>query len=112
MMEQDAQMRYKRWEESCQDAQEKLVAHPAVWMGLSEADRYGSELVWRQTEMSLNLSGGHNMSKTLMLTVQNPTFCCRDFIRSNYKDLKTLNPRFPILIRECSGIEPRIWARY
>uniref|UniRef100_A0A0D6R4M3 Ribosomal protein/NADH dehydrogenase domain-containing protein n=1 Tax=Araucaria cunninghamii TaxID=56994 RepID=A0A0D6R4M3_ARACU len=36
----------------------------------------------------------------------------RDFIRSNYKDLKTLNPKFPILIRECSGIEPRIWARY
>ncbi|GLJ44538.1 hypothetical protein SUGI_0935220 [Cryptomeria japonica] len=36
----------------------------------------------------------------------------RDFIRSNYKDLKTLNPRFPILIRECSGTEPRIWARY
>jgi NADH dehydrogenase (ubiquinone) 1 alpha subcomplex subunit 2 len=26
--------------------------------------------------------------------------------------LKTLNPSFPILIRECSGIEPRIWARY
>jgi len=36
----------------------------------------------------------------------------RDFILSNYTDLKALNPSFPILIRECSGIEPRIWARY
>eukprot|EP00252_Welwitschia_mirabilis_P020380 TRINITY_DN4994_c0_g1_i1.p1 TRINITY_DN4994_c0_g1~~TRINITY_DN4994_c0_g1_i1.p1 ORF type:complete len:101 (-),score=12.37 TRINITY_DN4994_c0_g1_i1:420-722(-) len=36
----------------------------------------------------------------------------RNFISLNYKDLKTLNPTFPILIRECSGVEPRIWARY
>eukprot|EP01018_Ginkgo_biloba_P017527 Gb_23912 [translate_table: standard] len=36
----------------------------------------------------------------------------REFIISNYKDLKTLNPTFPILIRECSGIQPRLWARY
>lgn len=36
----------------------------------------------------------------------------REFVHRNYKDLKTLNPKFPILIRECSGIEPQIWARY
>eukprot|EP00249_Psilotum_nudum_P005808 c19229_g1_i2 orf=173-457(+) len=36
----------------------------------------------------------------------------RDFIIRNYKDLKMLNPRLPILIRECSGIQPRLWARY
>ncbi|KAA8532259.1 hypothetical protein F0562_032292 [Nyssa sinensis] len=36
----------------------------------------------------------------------------RAFIERNYKDLKTLNPKFPILIRECNGIEPQLWARY
>ncbi|KAJ7571086.1 hypothetical protein O6H91_01G148300 [Diphasiastrum complanatum] len=36
----------------------------------------------------------------------------REFILKNYKDLKTLNPGLPILIRECSGIQPRLWARY
>ncbi|XP_057969941.1 NADH dehydrogenase [ubiquinone] 1 alpha subcomplex subunit 2 [Malania oleifera] len=36
----------------------------------------------------------------------------RAFVERNYKDLKTLNPKFPILIRECSGVEPQLWARY
>jgi NADH dehydrogenase (ubiquinone) 1 alpha subcomplex subunit 2 len=27
-------------------------------------------------------------------------------------DLKALNPTLPILIRECSGVQPRLWARY
>ena len=29
-----------------------------------------------------------------------------------YTDLKGNNPTLPILIRECSGIQPKIWARY
>ncbi|PON94151.1 NADH dehydrogenase [ubiquinone] (complex I), alpha subcomplex, subunit [Trema orientale] len=36
----------------------------------------------------------------------------RAFVEKNYQDLKALNPKFPILIRECSGIEPQLWARY
>lgn len=36
----------------------------------------------------------------------------RDFILKDYADLKTNNQKFPILIRECSGISPIIWARY
>lgn len=36
----------------------------------------------------------------------------RAFVENNFKDLKTLNPKFPILVRECSGIEPQLWARY
>ncbi|GAV77416.1 L51_S25_CI-B8 domain-containing protein [Cephalotus follicularis] len=36
----------------------------------------------------------------------------RTFVEKNYKDLKTLNPKLPILIRECSGIQPQLWARY
>ncbi|EFJ28496.1 hypothetical protein SELMODRAFT_89750 [Selaginella moellendorffii] len=36
----------------------------------------------------------------------------RDYILKNYKQLKTLNPTLPILLRECSGIQPRLWIRY
>ncbi|XP_071737868.1 NADH dehydrogenase [ubiquinone] 1 alpha subcomplex subunit 2-like [Rutidosis leptorrhynchoides] len=36
----------------------------------------------------------------------------RSFIEKNYKDLKKANPKLPILIRECSGTEPQLWARY
>ncbi len=36
----------------------------------------------------------------------------REFITKNYATLKGANPKFPILVRECSGITPRVWARY
>ncbi|CAM1312143.1 Uncharacterised protein g5897 [Pycnogonum litorale] len=36
----------------------------------------------------------------------------RDFVELHYVDLKKNNPKFPILIRECSGVLPKLWARY
>ncbi|NWX34805.1 NDUA2 dehydrogenase, partial [Notiomystis cincta] len=36
----------------------------------------------------------------------------REFIEQHYVSLKKANPDFPILIRECSGIQARLWARY
>merc|ERR1711894_549544 len=36
----------------------------------------------------------------------------RTFIENHYVELKKANPRFPILIRECSGVLPQITARY
>ncbi|KAG8189674.1 hypothetical protein JTE90_022489 [Oedothorax gibbosus] len=36
----------------------------------------------------------------------------RDFIRKHYVPIKKQNPAFPILIRECEGVEPKIYARY
>ncbi|GAM24135.1 hypothetical protein SAMD00019534_073100 [Acytostelium subglobosum LB1] len=36
----------------------------------------------------------------------------RNFITKNYADLKRLNPRLPLMIRETHGIEPVIYARY
>ncbi|XP_005053903.1 PREDICTED: NADH dehydrogenase [ubiquinone] 1 alpha subcomplex subunit 2 [Ficedula albicollis] len=36
----------------------------------------------------------------------------REFIEQHYVTLKKANPDFPILIRECSGIQPKLWARY
>lgn len=31
---------------------------------------------------------------------------------SSYAELKKANPTFPILVRECSGIEAKLVARY
>merc|ERR1712071_599138 len=36
----------------------------------------------------------------------------REFIEKNYITLKKTNPKTPILIRECSGILPKIYARH
>ncbi|XP_066481503.1 NADH dehydrogenase [ubiquinone] 1 alpha subcomplex subunit 2 [Tiliqua scincoides] len=36
----------------------------------------------------------------------------RDFIEQRYVTLKKANPDFPILIRECSDVQPKLWARY
>ncbi|XP_044751291.1 NADH dehydrogenase [ubiquinone] 1 alpha subcomplex subunit 2 [Coccinella septempunctata] len=36
----------------------------------------------------------------------------REFIEQHYVPLKKANPQFPILIRECSGVKPKVWARY
>ena len=39
-------------------------------------------------------------------------YFCREFIEGNYVDLKKSNPKLPILIRECSGVRPVMFARY
>ena len=36
----------------------------------------------------------------------------REFIEKFYVPLKENNPKFPILIRESSGIQPKVYARY
>ncbi|XP_068187900.1 NADH dehydrogenase [ubiquinone] 1 alpha subcomplex subunit 2 [Antennarius striatus] len=36
----------------------------------------------------------------------------RDFVEQHYVNMKKSNPDFPILIRECSGVQARVWARY
>merc|ERR1711980_11748 len=36
----------------------------------------------------------------------------RDFVEQHYVSMKRSNPDFPILIRECSGVQARVWARY
>jgi NADH dehydrogenase (ubiquinone) 1 alpha subcomplex subunit 2 len=36
----------------------------------------------------------------------------RDFITNNYVQIKKANSNTPILIRECSGVQPKLWARY
>ncbi|XP_033127128.1 NADH dehydrogenase [ubiquinone] 1 alpha subcomplex subunit 2-like [Anneissia japonica] len=36
----------------------------------------------------------------------------RDWVEKYYVDLKKQNPSFPIRVRECSGIQPKMYARY
>ncbi|KAH0506130.1 NADH dehydrogenase [ubiquinone] 1 alpha subcomplex subunit 2 [Microtus ochrogaster] len=36
----------------------------------------------------------------------------RDFIQQRYVELKKAHPSLPILIRECSEVQPKLWARY
>ncbi|ESW10113.1 hypothetical protein PHAVU_009G181800 [Phaseolus vulgaris] len=48
----------------------------------------------------------------LMCQSSSASSSARAFVEKNYKELKTLNPKLPILIRECSGVEPQLWARY
>lgn len=36
----------------------------------------------------------------------------RQFIENNYTQVKQNNQGFPILIRECSNIEPKVYARF
>ncbi|VDI14085.1 NADH dehydrogenase [ubiquinone] 1 alpha subcomplex subunit 2-like [Mytilus galloprovincialis] len=36
----------------------------------------------------------------------------REFIENYYVGVKQSNPKFPILIRECSGVQPKVYARY
>lgn len=31
---------------------------------------------------------------------------------NRYKELKGSNPTLPILVRECAGVEPVLWARF
>merc|ERR1712001_391824 len=36
----------------------------------------------------------------------------REFVEKHYVPIKLANPQFPILVRECSGITPKLWARF
>ena len=59
---------------------------------------------------------GHNQMQTLpgaaVLYSIDSEFTSRDFVRSSYQELKKANPKFPILVRECSGVQARLIARY
>jgi len=36
----------------------------------------------------------------------------REWIEKSYVEAKKANPEFPILIRECSNVTPKVYARY
>lgn len=42
----------------------------------------------------------------------NHFYFSRAFIEKHYVNIKKCNPAFPILIRECAGVKPALWARF
>jgi len=38
--------------------------------------------------------------------------CNREFVNTNYLAIKTANPKFPLLVREATGVEPKVVARF
>jgi hypothetical protein len=39
-------------------------------------------------------------------------FSSSEFVQKHYVAIKKENPKLPILIRECSGVQPRLWTRF
>ncbi|RAL37427.1 hypothetical protein DM860_000121 [Cuscuta australis] len=64
-------------------------------------------MAWRG-QLSKNLKE----LRILLSPHSNSSAPLRAFVEKNYKELKTLNPKLPILIREATSVEPQIWARY
>ncbi|XP_017763511.1 PREDICTED: NADH dehydrogenase [ubiquinone] 1 alpha subcomplex subunit 2 [Eufriesea mexicana] len=50
--------------------------------------------------------------RILLCQTSKSSYGVREFIEQQYVPLKRNNPQFPILIRECSSVEPRLYARY
>ncbi|KAK6759507.1 hypothetical protein RB195_021223 [Necator americanus] len=62
---------------------------------------------------AIRLAGSHLRELRIHLCQKSAASAgVRAFIESDYVGLKQANPNFPILIRECSGIVPRVFARY
>uniref|UniRef100_A0A0L8IAK0 NADH dehydrogenase [ubiquinone] 1 alpha subcomplex subunit 2 n=1 Tax=Octopus bimaculoides TaxID=37653 RepID=A0A0L8IAK0_OCTBM len=66
-------------------------------MAASKAVRFGQHL----KELRVHLCQRCSSSKGV-----------RDFIEQHYVAIKQQNPHLPILIRECNGIQPKIFARF
>ncbi|XP_049887914.1 NADH dehydrogenase [ubiquinone] 1 alpha subcomplex subunit 2 [Pectinophora gossypiella] len=62
--------------------------------------------------MSVKLGGALKELRIHLCQTSRQSIGVRQFIQKHYISLKKDNPGFPILIRECCGIQPRIWARY
>ncbi|KAI8430370.1 hypothetical protein MSG28_000664 [Choristoneura fumiferana] len=62
--------------------------------------------------MSIRLGGALKELRIHLCQTSKQSAGVREFIQQNYVKIKHDNPGFPILIRECSGIQPRVWARY
>ncbi|XP_030010156.1 NADH dehydrogenase [ubiquinone] 1 alpha subcomplex subunit 2 [Sphaeramia orbicularis] len=63
---------------------------------------------------SLGSSLGRNLREIRIHLCQSSAASqgARDFVEQHYVALKRSNPEFPILIRECSGVQSKLWARY
>ncbi|KOB51906.1 NADH-ubiquinone oxidoreductase B8 subunit [Operophtera brumata] len=62
--------------------------------------------------MALRLGGALKELRIHLCQTSKQSEGVREFIKNNYVNIKKENPSFPILIRECSGVMPCVWARY
>ncbi|XP_026324139.1 NADH dehydrogenase [ubiquinone] 1 alpha subcomplex subunit 2 isoform X1 [Hyposmocoma kahamanoa] len=62
--------------------------------------------------MSLRIGGALKELRIHLCQTSKNAEGVRNFLIKNYVNIKKANPDFPILIRECKGIQPRVWARY
>ncbi|XP_034840956.1 NADH dehydrogenase [ubiquinone] 1 alpha subcomplex subunit 2-like [Maniola hyperantus] len=62
--------------------------------------------------MTVRFSGALKELRIHLCQTSAPSAGVREFIQKHYVAIKKENPNFPVLIRECSGIQPRVWARY
>ncbi|KAL5191920.1 NADH dehydrogenase [ubiquinone] 1 alpha subcomplex subunit 2 [Glycine soja] len=92
------------------DAPHPKSKAPAWWIVVKEVSGITGKreaMAWRG-----NLLKNIKELRFLMCQSSPASSATRAFVERNYKELKTLNPKLPILIRECSGVEPQLWARY
>ncbi|XP_053601262.1 NADH dehydrogenase [ubiquinone] 1 alpha subcomplex subunit 2 [Plodia interpunctella] len=62
--------------------------------------------------MSVRLGGALKEIRIHLCQTNRQSEGVREFIQTCYVNIKKDNPHFPILIRECSGVQPVVWARY
>merc|ERR1712117_115661 len=90
--------------------QESIRIRRSVWSGQT----LGSGL-WSKNMASKNaikLSGGLKELRLHLCQKSPASAGARQFVEKHYVPIKMSNPKFPIMVRECSGIQPRLWARY
>ncbi|KAJ4817824.1 NADH dehydrogenase [ubiquinone] 1 alpha subcomplex subunit 2 [Rhynchospora pubera] len=88
-------------------AHETRIRKTPPSLSLSVSVSEAASMAWRG-----NLSKSIKELRFLFCQTSPASSHTRDFVLKNYTDLKTKNPKLPILIRECSGVQPQIWARY
>ncbi|KAG8182661.1 hypothetical protein JTE90_019686 [Oedothorax gibbosus] len=88
------------------DLDEHLNLHTGDRPHLCKTDCHAQEALVRYTGPYLKEIRIHLCQKS------SESSGIREFIRKHYVSIKKQNPAFPILIRECEGVEPKIYARY
>ena len=61
---------------------------------------------------ALRLSGALREVRIVLCQHSAASAGAREFVSQNYVELKTENPTTPILVRECSDVQPMLYARW
>ncbi|KAI3750006.1 hypothetical protein L2E82_20630 [Cichorium intybus] len=91
-----------------------FIVETTIWQIRKLFRRHHSFQLSRRLKMAWIGQLSKNLKELRVLFCQTSpaSSSTRAFVEKNYKELKKANPKLPILIRECSGTEPQLWARY